>query len=230
MSHLDKLETNLKYRFKDRTLLREALTHSSYKNENKKYDGNDNERLEFFGDSILGFIIAEHLFRHLKGLPEGTLTKFRAKIVCEETLSETALEMSLGEYIRFGKGELLTGGKERPSILADAFESLIAAIYLDSDVDTARKFVLGSLKEKIDLAISGHLILDHKTAFQELVQRGGSAEIVYHVVDEFGPDHNKTFVIAVKVDGKHYGQGTGRNKKEAEQNAAQNAMEMGMKN
>ncbi len=230
MNNLEKLESDLQYRFKDRALLREALTHSSHKNENRKYYGNDNERLEFFGDSILGFIIAEHLFRHLKEFPEGALTKFRAKIVCEETLSEVALEMCLGEYIKFGKGELLTGGKERPSILADAFESLIAAIYLDSDIDRARDFVIGALKDKIDLAVKGHLILDYKTAFQELVQRGGSVEIIYKVVDEFGPDHSKTFVIAVEVDGKHCGQGIGRNKKEAEQNAAQNAMEMGMKN
>ena len=230
MIQYEKLEKSLNYAFENRDLLKEALTHSSYRNENRRYKGRDNERLEFFGDSILGFIIAEYLFENLKNLPEGALTKFRAKIVCEETLSEIALKISLGDYIRFGKGELITGGKERPSILADAFESLIAAIYLDSNIENARAFVLEMLKDKIKMAIQGNLILDFKTALQELVQRGGSAEIAYNVVEEFGPDHNKTFVIAVEVDGVLLGQGKGKNKKEAEQNAVKNAMEVGMKN
>lgn len=222
-----KIEDYLDYKFKNSELLLEALTHSSYKNENKNYLGNDNERLEFFGDAILGFIIAEHLFNRLKNYPEGTLTKYRAKIVCEETLAEMALKMSLGDSMRFGKGELVTGGKERPSILADALESLIGAIYLDSDFQTARRIVLTILNEKIELAITGKLILDYKTALQELVQKDGYREIKYNVVEEFGPDHSKTFIIAVEIDSRFRGQGRGKSKKEAEQSAAKNALEMG---
>lgn len=224
---IERIENALNYSFKNKELLIEALTHSSYKNENKTF--NDNERLEFFGDSILGFLVAEHLFIKLKGLPEGTLTKYRAKIVCEETLSEIALKMNIGDYIRFGKGELITGGKKRPSILADSLEALIGAIYLDSDIETIKEIVLNILSDKINLAINGKLILDYKTALQELIQKKSFSEINYYVVEEFGPDHNKAFIMAVDIDGKFKGQGRGKNKKEAEQNAAKNALEMGLK-
>jgi ribonuclease-3 len=222
------LEQQLFYEFKDAELIEEALTHSSYCNENKRYKGKDNERLEFFGDAILGMVIAEYLFLNLKHTPEGVLTRYRAKIVCEETLSKISLELKLGDYMRFGKGELITGGAERPSILADAFESIIGAIYLDSNFDTTRAFILRMLADKIELALAGQLILDHKTALQEKIQKSGAAEIVYKVMEEFGPDHSKTFIIAVEVSGKTVGQGKGHSKKEAEQNAAQNALEKGL--
>lgn len=228
MDNLRRLEQELAYMFEERALLREALTHSSFRNENKHYRGRDNERLEFLGDAVLGMVIAEHLFVHLGTLPEGALTKYRAKIVCEETLAEVARKLSLGEFIRFGKGEILTGGKDRPSILADAMESLIAAIYLDAGFETVRDIILRMLSDKIEQAVSGKLILDFKTALQERVQRRGSTDIVYRVMDEIGPDHNKIFVIAVEIDGVKRGQGEGRNKKEAEQNAAQDALETGL--
>ena len=158
----------------------------------------------------------------------GRLPEFAiAQVVKIVEMAEMALKMSLGDAMRFGKGELVTGGKERPSILADALESLIGAIYLDSDFKTARQIVLKILNDKIELAITGKLVLDYKTALQELVQKDGFKEIKYNVVEEFGPDHSKTFIIAVEIDSKFRGQGRGKSKKEAEQSAAKNALEMG---
>ncbi|MBN2260963.1 MAG: ribonuclease III [Clostridiales bacterium] len=224
-----KLENSMDYAFKNRELLIEAMTHSSFKNENREYKGNNNERMEFFGDSILSFVITEYLFSKLSNQPEGGLTKARATIVCEETLSETAKALNLGEFMRFGKGEVITGGKERPSILADALEALIGAIYLDSNIENAKEFILRILDEKIKMAISGEIILDYKTALQEILQKNGQVEISYEVVLEEGPDHNKIFTIAVIADNKILGRGEGKNKKEAEQNAAKQAIEKGIR-
>jgi|LGVF01.1.fsa_nt_gb ribonuclease-3 len=223
-----KLEKAIKYKFNNLELLTEALTHSSFKNENRNYKGKDNERLEFFGDSILSFVITEYLFNKLDNQPEGGLTKARANIVCEETLSDIAREINLGEYIRFGKGEIITGGKERISILADALEALIGAVYIDSDVSVINKFILDLLKEKIDLVISGKIIFDYKTSLQEKLQKKGQVEILYEVIEEEGPDHSKIFTIEVSADKLSLGQGKGKNKKEAEQNAAKEALEKGV--
>lgn len=223
-----KLENAINYKFSNLELLREALTHSSFKNENRNYKGKDNERLEFFGDSILSFVVTEYLFNKLDNQPEGGLTKARANIVCEETLSDIAKEIHLGEYIRFGKGEIITGGKERISILADALEALIGAVYIDSDVSVINKFILDLLKEKIDMVISGEIIFDYKTALQEKLQKKGQVEILYMVIEEDGPDHNKTFTIEVSADKFSLGYGKGKNKKEAEQNAAKEALEKGV--
>ncbi|MCK5763172.1 MAG: ribonuclease III [Clostridiales bacterium] len=223
-----KLEKAIKYKFNNLELLTEALTHSSFKNENRNYKGKDNERLEFFGDSILSFVITEYLFNKLDNQPEGGLTKARANIVCEETLSDIAREINLGEYIRFGKGEIITGGKERISILADALEALIGAVYIDSDVSVINKFILDLLKEKIDMVISGKIIFDYKTALQEKLQKKGKVEILYEVIEEEGPDHSKIFTIEVSADKLSLGQGKGKNKKEAEQNAAKEALEKGV--
>lgn len=223
-----KLENAINYKFSNLELLREALTHSSFKNENRNYKGKDNERLEFFGDSILSFVVTEYLFNKLDNQPEGGLTKARANIVCEETLSDIAKEIHLGEYIRFGKGEIITGGKERISILADALEALIGAVYIDSDVSVINKFILDLLKEKIDMVISGEIIFDYKTALQEKLQKKGQVEILYMVIEEDGPDHNKTFTIEVSADKICLGYGKGKNKKEAEQNAAKEALEKGV--
>ena len=223
-----KLENEIKYKFENLDLLIEALTHSSFKNENRNYKGKDNERLEFFGDSILSFVITEYLFNKLDTQPEGGLTKARANIVCEETLADIAKKIHLGDYIRFGKGEIATGGRERASILADALEALIGAVYIDSDVKVINKFILDLLKEKIDLVLSGEIIFDYKTALQEILQKNGQIEILYEVIDEEGPDHNKIFTIEVSADKLILGKGKGKNKKEAEQNAAKEAIEKGV--
>jgi len=221
----DDLEDIISYQFRDKKLLQEALTHSSYKNENKGCKGDDNERLEFFGDAILSFVVTESLFKNYPSQPEGFLTKARAAIVCEESLYDVAVGIHLGKYMRFGKGELLTGGKNRPSILSDALESLFGAIYLDSDIDTIKAIILDLLDEKIQQAACGALLIDYKTTLQEKLQEGGQVVIRYEVIKEKGPDHNKTFVTEVYADDLPLGTGQGKSKKEAEQNAAKNAIE-----
>ncbi|OPL08353.1 MAG: hypothetical protein AVO33_10365 [delta proteobacterium ML8_F1] len=218
------LEDKIGYSFHNGNLLREALTHSSFKNENKEYGGDDNERLEFFGDAILSFVVTEALFQNYSEQPEGFLTKARAVIVCEESLYEVAAGLNLGKYMRFGKGELLSGGKKRPSILSDALEALFGAIYLDSDIEIVKKIILSLLDEKIEQAATGALMVDYKTTLQEKLQEGGQVIIRYEVIDEKGPDHNKTFVTRVYADDVALGVGQGKTKKEAEQNAAKNAI------
>ena len=220
------LEKKIGYNFKNKKLLTEALTHSSYANE--RQDGTRcNERLEFLGDSVLGFISAEHFFHHFKHLPEGELTKRRAYFVCEKSLSEFARTLGIGDYLLFGKGEVLTGGKDRPSILADAFEAVLAAIYLDGGIEPAKKFVFRFI-DKADE--EKPVVTDYKTTLQEIVQRNPEEAVEYVLVGESGPDHNKTFSVEVHLNSNVIGHGSGRSKKIAEQAAAKEALElMGLK-
>lgn len=214
---MESLETKLGYTFRDRTLLENALTHSSYSNENHTPCGS-NERLEFLGDAILGMVTADFLYREHPDLPEGDLTRTRAALVCEDSLVEVARELGLGEYLRLGKGESSGGGRERPSIQADAVEAVLAAIYLDGGIGSARKFIQ---KFILTREIAGLVKpRDHKTALQELVQRESGQVLQYRLVGEEGPDHNKRFFVEVALNGQSIGSGSGRSKKEAEQAAA----------
>ena len=221
---MEKLEERIGHSFRDRGLLATALTHSSYANERHSGDCQSYERLEFLGDSILGLVTAEFLFAHEPPLPEGRMTRLRAELVCEANLHKTALALGLGEYMRLGKGEEHTGGRERPSILADMVEAVIAAIYLDAGMDEARRFILDKLLSGAEIG-DEHRIADYKTQLQELVQRRSNQSIQYLLVGESGPDHNKLFTFEVLINGESAGRGSGRSKKEAEQMAARKALE-----
>ena len=218
------LESRIGYHFRDGRLLETALTHSSYANERHAADIVSYERLEFLGDSILGLTTAEFLYAHRPALPEGRMTRLRAELVCESSLHKTALSLGLGEFMRLGRGEELTGGRERASILADMVESIIAAIYLDGGMDEAKHFIMTHVLSDAEIG-EDHPSADYKTALQELVQRRGEVQIRYDLIGETGPDHNKTFSFSVSVDGKTIGEGSGRTKKEAEQMAARCALE-----
>lgn len=215
-------ENIIEYNFKNKEYILEALTHSSYSNENKDYDFN--ERLEFLGDSVLSIVVSEYLFKKETNLPEGELTKLRANIVCEESLSEVANEINLGEHMLLGKGEEATGGRQRISILADAFEAVIAAIYLDGGLESARSFVLKYMENIIIDSRKGKIFRDYKTHLQEVLQGQGENNIWYKLVEEKGPDHNKRFIMQVGVNETVLGIGEGKSKKEAEQLAARVAI------
>ncbi|MGI5958246.1 MAG: ribonuclease III [Massiliimalia sp.] len=202
--------------------MEEALTHSSYANEGRKHVKN-NQRLEFLGDSVLSIIVAQHLFEHYTHLPEGELTKLRAFLVCEKSLHQFALQIHLGDYLVLGKGEENTGGRERPSILADAFEAVIASIYLDGGLKAAERFVLGFIPEELDVEKVTY-VSDYKTALQEIIQKNKEEKIEYVIVGENGPDHNKTFTVEVHLNSNVIGVGKGRSKKQAEQIAAKEAL------
>ena len=218
------LESRIGYRFRDAELLETALTHSSYANERHAAGVMSYERLEFLGDSILGLTTAEFLYLHTPLLPEGRMTRLRAELVCEGSLHKTALALGLGEFMRLGRGEELTGGRERPSILADMVESIIAAIYLDGGMEEAKKFIMTHILSDAEIG-EDHMIADFKTTLQEYVQRSGEVQIRYELISESGPDHNKTFTFSVSVNGEKVGEGSGRTKKEAEQMAACHALE-----
>ena len=221
-SDIKELQKKIEYEFKDEGLLLRALSHSSYANENHTVGGS-NERLEFLGDSVLGFITAENFFKNYTNFPEGELTKLRAQMVCEKSLAGFAREIELGKFLLLGKGEMITGGRERPSIQADAFEALIAAIYLDGGMESAKKFVL----KYIDEAIKKHQsIKDYKTMLQEVVQRNPGEIIEYVLVGETGPDHDKRFEVEVHLNSNVIGRGIGKSKKRAEQEAAREALEL----
>lgn len=219
-----KLEDTIFYRFQNLRLVKEALTHSSYANEKKSNKIKNNERLEFLGDSVLSIVISDYLFRNYPHLPEGELTKVRSKIVCEATLSECARKIKLGNYMMFGRGEELTGGRERTSILADAYEALIAAVYLDAGLEKARKFILEQMGQTIEDAIQGKVFMDYKTRLQEVIQVEKSNRIKYELTGEEGPDHCKVFFSSVLLNDKVVGKGKGRSKKESEQEAAKEAL------
>ena len=218
------LEAAIGYRFKDITLLQNALAHSSYANERWHNSLMSNERLEFLGDSVLGMTVAEYLYRRFPDRPEGELTRMRADMVCEQTLAGVANTIGLGQHLLLGHGEEQGGGRNRASILADAVESVIAACYLDGGFEPAQAF--------IDRFILCHVPVkqlnnrDYKTAFQELVQRRKDQTIRYALIGEEGPDHNKQFRVAVTLNGKTVGEGVGTSKKRAEQAAAHAAMEV----
>ena len=217
------LETALGYRFQNITLLQNALTHSSYANERWHNSLLSNERLEFLGDSILGMVVAEHLYKNFPDRPEGELTRMRADMVCETSLAQVAARLELGKHLLLGKGEERFGGRNRASILADAVESVIAASFLDGGMEAARgiidRFVL------CDVPVSKLHNVDHKTALQELVQQKKNQVITYELVGESGPDHDKVFTAQVLINNAVVGTGTGSSKKRAEQDAARVALE-----
>lgn len=222
---ISQLENIIKYTFKDKKIISTAITHSSYANERKAKKFEYNERIEFLGDSVLSLVISEHLFKNYKNLPEGELTVTRAKIVCESSLSRCAISIGLGKFLLLGKGEELSGGREKISILSDAFEALIGAIYTDGGFETAKEFILKYMETIIKSCVEGKLFYDFKTQLQELVQQNGEQNITYNVINETGPDHNKTFITAVEINGEVKGKGTGHSKKESEQNAAKDALD-----
>lgn len=220
---MNELEQKLGYRFRDRSLLENALRHSSFANESRDRSVTSNERLEFLGDSVLGFVTAKYLYKHFPDLPEGRMTKVRAELVCEFALHKVALELELGKYIRLGKGEENTGGRSRPSILADAVEATIAAMYLDGGIEVAEKFILSRVLSELGQGLPTRSA-DNKTALQELVQQKSGQVLSYAVTGESGPDHCKQFTVTVSLNGLPVGSGVGRTKKEAEQAAAGDAL------
>ena len=217
------LEERLGYRFRNRDLLEHALTHSSYANERHLGSIGSNERLEFLGDSILGMIVAEHLYRTFPHRPEGDLTRLRANLVCEASLVLVAKALDLGSYLKLGKGENTCGGRNRPSILADAVEALLAAVFLDGGLEYDRDIIQRFILDHMDQV--NQASRDHKTCLQELVQRKSGQELSYQLIGSSGPDHNKTFSIQVLLNGTPIGEGSGRSKKEAEQAAANAAIQ-----
>lgn len=211
------LEKKSGYHFQNPHLLKQAMTHSSYANEHKAKGYHDNERLEFLGDAVLEVVSSEFLFRHYPALPEGDLTKLRASIVCEPTLALCARELDLGDFLLLGKGEEHTGGRKRDSIVSDAMEALIGAIYLDGGFASAKeyihRFILNDIEHK-------QLFYDSKTILQEIIQSRQDGELSYEILKEEGPDHNKSFEVSAMLDGQEIGRGIGRTKKSAEQRAA----------
>ena len=217
------LEIAIGYRFRKITLLQNALAHSSYANERWHDSLKSNERLEFLGDSILGMVVAEHLYRNYPDRPEGELTRMRADMVCENALAAIAGRIGLGEHLLLGHGEEQTGGRTRNSILADAVESVIAACFLDGGMDAARGFIDRFVLT--DVPVRKLRNADYKTALQELVQQKKNQQLTYKLIGESGPDHDKHFEVAVLLNGSTVGTGTGSSKKRAEQDAARAAME-----
>lgn len=217
------LEEKIGYSFKNRAYLTEALTHSSFANErHNKYKCN--ERMEFLGDAVLSIVSAQLLYEKYPDMPEGDLSKLRSSLVCTESLSGFAKQIDLGCYLFLGKGETNTGGAERPSILENAFEALIAAIYLDSGLESAKKFILGFLMPALD---THHISFkDYKTTLQEVVQQNPDENVNYILVGESGPDHNKIFEVEVHLNSNIIGRGKGKSKKSAEQEAAKEALKL----
>ena len=219
------LQNKIGYQFKNPALLNEALTHSSYANEHKSQHIKYNERLEFLGDSVLSIVVSDYIYKNCPELPEGELTTLRASLVCEKSLYEFAKKIDLGKYLILSKGERNNGGADRPSILSDAFEALIAAIYIDGGIAPASKhilnFVIPAIKNSKKKKIN-----DYKTTLQEIIQKNPGEKLEYVLVKESGPDHNKHFVVEVHLNSNVIGKGGGRSKKEAEQQAAREALEL----
>jgi len=221
---MEVLEKKLGYKFNNINLLKNALTHSSYANEVRN-GLVSNERLEFLGDSVLSVIVADYLFTNFKSIPEGELTKLRASLVCEKSLCAFSRKINLGEHLLLGRGEEKGGGRQRDSILADAFEAVLAAIYLDGGMDKAREFVLEFVKEELNNK-DDEVFKDYKTALQEIIQRNPEESVTYILKSESGPDHNKIFEVEVHLNSNVIGVGKEKNKKQAEQMAAKQALEL----
>ncbi|RBP41134.1 ribonuclease III [Garciella nitratireducens] len=220
------IEKKLGYKFKNRNFLYNALTHSSYNNENNIECNFNNERLEFLGDATLELIISEYLYKKFPDLTEGEMTKMRARIVCTDALAQSAFNLELGNMIIMGKGEIMSGGRTRKSIMANTMEAIIGAIYLDGGFNCARDFVLNKLYEIIIDVEKGKINKDYKSILQELVQREKYGYLEYQLIKEEGPDHDKKFYVNVIIDNKVIGFGVGKNKKEAEQRAAKEAIDL----
>jgi ribonuclease III len=210
--------------FKDEKLLKQAFTHSSYVNEHRRKPYEDNERLEFLGDAVLELTVSQFLFKKYPMMSEGELTKLRAAIVCEPSLVKFSIELNFGELILLGKGEEMTGGRERPALLADVFEAFIGAVYLDQGLETVISILEKVVYPKINVGAFSH-VMDYKSQLQELVQRGSAGMIEYSILEESGPAHNRQFISRVSLNDDELGVGKGRSKKEAEQQAAQKALE-----
>ena len=217
------LASEYQIQFKEPTLLEQAFTHSSYVNEHRYLRLADNERLEFLGDAVLELTVSEYLYDFYRQLPEGKLTKLRATIVCEDSLAKFAKECQFDRYVRLGKGEENSKGRERPSLLCDLFEAFLGALYLDQGLDGAQKFVAQVIYPKIKSGAFLHE-MDHKTALQEVLQRNGYVDIEYRLVQEDGPAHDRFFTVEVSVGGQVIGSGRGKSKKVAEQQAAAQAL------
>ena len=219
---LKEFEKEIKYDFVNKELLRTALTHTSYAYE---HNIESNEKLEFLGDSILEFVSSDYIYSNYKNLKEGEMTKVRATVVCEKSLYKIAKKHNFGEYLYLGKSEIRTGGKERPAILADSVEAVIAAIFIDGGLEPARKFIVLNLENEINMATQNVGNKDYKTVLQEKLQMHGDIKIEYDIINESGPDHDKTFEAEVKCEGKYLAKGVGTSKKKAEMDAARNALE-----
>ena len=218
------LEDNIGYKFKNRKYLEIAMTHSSYANEKKKgYESN--ERQEFLGDSVLSIVVSDYIFKHCPNFPEGDLSKLRAAVVCEKSLCKFSEELEVGSFLKLSKGERLSNGSSRPSILADAFEAIIAAIYLDGGLEEARRFILRFV-EPVIKSPKPKVFRDYKTKLQEIIQQNKGEVLQYVLVSETGPDHDKHFVSQVQLNSNVIGKGGGRSKKDAEQEAARQALEL----
>lgn len=216
------LEENINYSFRNKELLKKALTHTSYANE---HHVESNEKLEFLGDSILEFISSKYIYNNFSFLKEGEMTKVRADVVCEKSLYKVALKHNFSDFLYLGKSQLMTKESARPAILADSVEAVIAAIYFDSGLEEAEKFIVENLKDEISIASKNVGMKDYKTVLQEKLQVHGDVDIKYTILEEKGPDHDKTFVAQVSCNGKKLAIGEGKNKKTAEMNAAHRALD-----
>ncbi len=222
---LQKIQRETGYIFNDETILNQALIHRSYANEWKRSKVEDNERLEFLGDSVLGLVVSNFLFNEYRHLSEGELSKYRANLVCEESLSKIADSLELGDYLLLGKGEAANGGKKRPSILADALEAFIGGIYLDGGLTAAQRFIVLRFFNEDTFEQEEVSKKDFKTTFQETIQKLGYGEIEYRITREWGPDHDKNFEVEINVGPRTFAKGSGKTKKEAEQQAAHNSIQ-----
>ena len=220
---IEELEKNINYTFKNKNLLKKALTHTSYAYENHI---ESNEKLEFLGDSILEFISSKYIYANYPKLKEGEMTKVRAEVVCENSLYKVAQKHNFSDFLYIGKSECACQGNERPAILADSVEAVIAAIYFDGGLAEAEKFIIENLKNAIEISTKNVGMKDHKTVLQEKLQQHGDVNIKYTVIKTSGPDHNKTFTVKVECNGKELATGEGKSKKNAEMNAAQKALEI----
>ncbi|MBR1763513.1 MAG: ribonuclease III [Eubacterium sp.] len=220
---IQKLQKKIEYTFKDKALLEEALTHSSYANEQQDSTAY-NERMEFLGDAVLSFVSARYLYEKYPDMPEGRLSKLRSSLVCTQSLSSFAKEIDLGDCLRMGKGETASGGASRPSVLEDAFEALIAAIYLDGGIDEAKRFILRFLAREVENHHSN--FKDYKSLLQEIIQQNPDERLSYAVVKTSGPDHDKRFEVELRLNSNIIGKGIGTSKKNAEQKAARQALEL----
>jgi ribonuclease III len=219
----DSFQKKFSLKFQQEQLMIQAFTHSSYVNEHRRKPYEDNERLEFLGDAVLELTISQYLYKKYPQMSEGDLTKLRAAVVCEASLVQFANELSFGELVLLGKGEEMTGGRERPALLADIFEAFIGALYLDQGLEAVVGFLEVYVYPKVNAGAFSH-VMDYKSQLQELVQREGLGQLHYRIVQEKGPAHNREFVSMVSLDNRVLGEGYGRSKKEAEQEAAQKAI------
>ncbi len=222
---LDKIQVKIDISFNELGLLQRSLTHKSYANEKRNLNIKDNERLEFLGDAVLDVIVSEYMFFKYPDHPEGELAKIRSVVVSAPVLAQKASEINLGDYLLLGKGEEMTGGRKRDSILADAFEALVGSIYLDQGLAVVEKFVLDLLLADIKRVETGEHIHDYKTLLQEIVQKRSNSRPKYNVIKEEGPDHNKEFTVQVDFEDDILGVGRGSSKKEAQQKAAKDALD-----